>query len=130
MAAIQNAAGEEVSLYQSDVPAITGEILSALRTTGRSLIVLVTVAVVVVAIDQFVKLWVVTTIKPRLESGEGPILVLGEFLKFTYVENTGAAFSLGTGYTWIFSIIAIVVALVDENEVTLKRLRANWAIQA
>ena len=38
--AIQNAAGEEVSLYQSDVPAITGEILSALRTTGRSLIVL------------------------------------------------------------------------------------------
>ena len=40
MAAIQNAAGEEVSLYQSDVPAITGEILSALRTTGRSLIVL------------------------------------------------------------------------------------------
>ena len=40
VAAIQNAAGEEVSLYQSDVPAITGEILSALRTTGRSLIVL------------------------------------------------------------------------------------------
>ncbi len=29
-----------MSLYQSDVPAITGEILSALRTTGRSLIVL------------------------------------------------------------------------------------------
>lgn len=40
VAAIQNAAGEEVSLYQSDVPTITGEILSALRTTGRSLIVL------------------------------------------------------------------------------------------
>ena len=40
VAAIQNAAGEEVSLYQSDVPAITGEILNALRTTGRSLIVL------------------------------------------------------------------------------------------
>lgn len=40
VAAIQNAAGEEVSLYQSDVPVITGEILSALRTTGRSLIVL------------------------------------------------------------------------------------------
>ena len=40
VAAIQNAAGEEVSLYQSDVPAITGEILSALRTMGRSLIVL------------------------------------------------------------------------------------------
>ena len=39
-AAIQNAAGDEVSLYQSDVPAINEEILKALRSTGRSLIVL------------------------------------------------------------------------------------------
>ena len=39
-AAIQNAAGDEVSLYQSDVPAINDDILNALRTTGRSLIVL------------------------------------------------------------------------------------------
>ena len=38
--------------------------------------------------------------------------VVGSLVRFTYTENTGAAFSLGTGYTWIFSIIAIVVAVV------------------
>ena len=40
VAAIQNAAGDEISLYQSDVPAINGDILSALRTTGHSLVIL------------------------------------------------------------------------------------------
>jgi len=50
---------------------------------------------------------------PRVQAGgEGPINVVGTFVRFTYTENTGAAFSLGTGYTWIFSIIAIVVAVV------------------
>ena len=50
---------------------------------------------------------------PRVQSGgEGPINVIGTFVRLTYTENTGAAFSLGTGYTWIFSIIAIVVAVV------------------
>lgn len=50
---------------------------------------------------------------PRVQAGgEGPINVIGTFVRFTYTENTGAAFSLGTGYTWIFSIIAIVVAVV------------------
>ena len=50
---------------------------------------------------------------PRVQAGgEGPINVIGTFVRFTYTENTGAAFSLGTGFTWIFSIIAIVVAVV------------------
>ncbi len=50
---------------------------------------------------------------PRVQpGGEGPISVVGTFVRLTYTENTGAAFSLGTGYTWIFSIIAIVVAVV------------------
>jgi signal peptidase II len=78
----------------------------------RSLIVLACVAATVVILDQFSKLWVVSTIQPRMESGEGPFVLLGGFLKLTYTENTGAAFSMGTGYTWIFSIIAVVVAVV------------------
>ena len=50
---------------------------------------------------------------PRVQAGgEGPINVIGTFVRFTYTENTGAAFSLGTGFTWIFSIIAIVVAVI------------------
>ena len=40
VADIQNAAGDEISLPQSEVPVVTGEMLNALRTTGRSLILL------------------------------------------------------------------------------------------
>ena len=78
----------------------------------RSLIILASVATSVVVLDQLTKHWVVSTIQPRMESGEGPFVFLGGLLKLTYTENTGAAFSMGTGYTWIFSIVAVVVAVV------------------
>lgn len=78
----------------------------------RSLIILASVAASVVVLDQLTKHWVVSTIQPRIESGEGPFVFLGGLLKLTYTENTGAAFSMGTGYTWIFSIVAVVVAVV------------------
>lgn len=35
--------------------------------------------------------------------------VLGNLLKFDYVKNSGAAFSIGSGSTWIFSIIGVGV---------------------
>jgi signal peptidase II len=78
----------------------------------RSLIILATVAVFVVVLDQLTKHWVVATIQPRMESGEGPFVLLGGLVKLTYTQNTGAAFSMGTGYTWVFSIVAVVVAVV------------------
>ena len=93
----------------------------------RCLTILLCVAVGAVVLDQLVKWWVVTSIKPRLESGEGPIVMLGGLLKFTYVENTGAAFSIGVGYTWIFTIVAIVVAAVILR--TSRRLGSiGWAV--
>ena len=71
------------------------------------------VAIVVVILDQWSKYWAVHTMLPRMQpGGEGPISLLGGFLKFIYTENTGAAFSLGTGVTWIFPLIAIIVAVV------------------
>ena len=67
----------------------------------------------VLILDRLTKAWAVEVMLPRVQSGgEGPINVIGTFVRLTYTENTGAAFSLGTGYTWIFSIIAIVVAVV------------------
>lgn len=81
-------------------------------------------AVGVVVVDQLVKYWVVSSIKPRIESGEGPIELLGGFLRFTYLENTGAAFSMGAGYTWIFSIVAVVVAVVILR--TARKLGSIW----
>jgi len=90
----------------------------------RALITLGLVAIGVVVVDQLVKHWVVTTIQPRLVSGEGPIVLLGGLVKFTYLENTGAAFSIGAGYTWIFSIVAVVVAVIILR--TSRQLGSMW----
>lgn len=94
------------------------------RRRRRSLLLLGGVAAGVVLVDQLTKHWVVSTILPRIESGEGPYVFLGGFLKLTYTENTGAAFSMGTGYTWIFSIIAVVVAVVILR--SSRRLGSAW----
>lgn len=93
----------------------------------RSLLILGLVAVGVIVVDQLTKHWAVSSIRPRMESGEGPIVLLGGLLKLTYTENTGAAFSIGTGYTWIFTITALVVAAVILR--SARRLGSiGWAI--
>ncbi len=66
-------------------------------------------ALVIVILDQIAKFWAQEYLLPRRASGEGSIELLGGFLKFTYAENTGAAFSIGTGITWVFTLVAIVV---------------------
>ncbi|CAB4874267.1 unannotated protein [freshwater metagenome] len=77
------------------------------------LIILGSVALGVVILDRLTKAWAVDTMLPRMQAGgAGPIDLIGTWVRLTYTENTGAAFSLGTGYTWIFSIIAVVVAVV------------------
>ena len=75
--------------------------------TGRLLWVVLGVAAAVVALDQFSKWLVVARLKPV-----GSIDVIGGFLRFVYVENSGAAFSIGINFTWIFTIIAVIVAIV------------------
>lgn len=93
----------------------------------RALIVLACVAVGAIVFDHLAKQWAIDTILTRLQNGEGPIQVIGSIVQFTYTENTGAAFSMGTGYTWIFSIIAIVVAIVILR--TARKLGSvGWAI--
>jgi signal peptidase II len=76
------------------------------RISVRALVVLGVVAVVVYAIDQVAKFFVVT----RLTEGE-PVPILGDLLTFQFVRNPGAAFSIGSGSTWIFSIIATGVLI-------------------
>lgn len=62
-------------------------------------------AMVVLAADQFSKYLTVTYL-PLHE----PVPVLGEFLQWYHVLNPGAAFSLGSGVTWIFTFALAVVA--------------------
>lgn len=72
--------------------------------------------------DQFTKFLVTT----NLTVGES-VPVLGQALVLYFVKNSGAAFSLGAGYTWIFSILAAVVVVVIVWFARRIRSRA-WAI--
>jgi signal peptidase II len=56
--------------------------------------------------DQFVKFEIVS----HLRLGEERAL-LGQLLTLHYVSNSGAAFSLGSGSTWIFAVIAALVVI-------------------
>ncbi|MBR8741559.1 signal peptidase II [Nocardiopsis sp. MG754419] len=72
----------------------------------RRYLLLLLVALVAIAVDLATKEWALAAFNP----GES-VDVIGSFLQFTLVFNTGAAFSLGTGYTWVFTIIASIVVL-------------------
>ena len=69
--------------------------------------VLLAVAATAYVLDVVSKIIVVAKLSDR-----GPVHVLGSFLQLTYTRNPGAAFSLGVGYTVVFSIIAVGVVVV------------------
>lgn len=76
----------------------------ASKVSVRAIVLLVSVAVVVLVIDQLAKWWVVNNLDFRV-----PKNIIGNLLIFEYDRNSGAAFSIGAGSTWIFSIIAVSV---------------------
>jgi signal peptidase II len=79
------------------------------------------VAVIVLGLDLLTKTIVVHTLQ-----GEPPVKLLGGALYLVHVRNAGAAFSLGSGFTWVFSAIALAVVVVIIR--TARRLRSpGWA---
>lgn len=62
------------------------------------------VFLLILVIDQATKWWA----EQALANGER-ISVLGDYLSFVLVYNPGAAFSLGTGSTYLFTIFSVVV---------------------
>jgi signal peptidase II len=76
----------------------------------------------VLAVDVVTKLTVVATIAP----GED-VRVLGGLLYLTQLRNVGAAFSFAEGATLLFSLVAVVVAVVIIR--TARRLYSTgWAV--
>ena len=69
------------------------------------LALLVLIALGTWGLDQFTKHLVVT----NLVEGGPAVPVIGEILQFRFVKNSGAAFSLASGFTWILSLVAIAV---------------------
>ena len=83
---------------------------------------LVGIAAFVLAADIITKTLVVAHLRP----GE-PVHVLGDVLEFNLIRNPGAAFSVGTGYTIVFTAIAVgvIIAIVR----TARHLFSlGWAI--
>jgi len=76
----------------------------------------------VLAADQFVKYLTVANLPV-----EQPVPVLGEFLQLYFIRNSGAAFSLGSEVTWIFTIALSVVAAIIIWKATGLRSRL-WAV--
>lgn len=76
------------------------------RTTHRLPIVVILTAVVL-GLDQATKFWAVAEL-----TGRPPVPVLGHFLQLRLIYNSGAAFSIGSGATWLFTVVAAVAVVV------------------
>lgn len=63
--------------------------------------------VALVALDQLVKFLVLKNIAPGAH-----VPFIPHILELTYVENTGAAFSLFEEHTWILALISLVMSLI------------------
>lgn len=63
-------------------------------------------AAVVVVLDQATKAWALATLR-----GQPAVEVLGTWLQWSFATNSGAAFSLGSGSTWLFTVFASGIVL-------------------
>jgi len=71
----------------------------------RYALIMACIALAAWILDQLTKIWVVSTMT------EGQVTdVLPPLLRWHFIRNPGAAFSIGTDYTWIFTIIMVLVS--------------------
>ncbi|MEV5650069.1 signal peptidase II [Nocardia sp. NPDC052254] len=83
---------------------------------------LLVIAAVVLAVDLGTKALVVAKMTP----GE-PISIIGDVVRLTLIRNSGAAFSMATGMTWLLTLVAVAVVIgVIRIGRTLRSL--GWAI--
>lgn len=64
------------------------------------------VALIVIALDQATKQWSLSALQPGQKQP-----LIGDLLSLQLVFNSGAAFSLGDGFTWVMTIIAAIVTV-------------------
>ncbi|WP_163890465.1 signal peptidase II [Mycolicibacterium hippocampi] len=67
----------------------------------RRLRLLLSVAAVVLVLDIVTKVLAVRLLTP----GQ-PVSIIGDTVTWTLVRNSGAAFSMATGYTWVLTLVA------------------------
>jgi len=72
----------------------------------RRVRLLLSVAGVVLALDVVTKVLAVKLLTP----GQ-PVSIIGDTVTWTLVRNSGAAFSMATGYTWVLTLVALGVVV-------------------
>lgn len=90
-----------------------------LRTSTAVLALLAVIAVVVIALDVATKSLVVAFLDP-----ERPVHIICDAVTLRLVRNSGAAFSMASGYTWVLTLIALAVVVVIIR--FSGRLRSGW----
>lgn len=102
-----------------DEPTTVVEAQTTARRRSLTISVALGIAVLAYVLDQLTK-WLVST---RMSLGE-VIPVLPPVLSWRYITNSGAAFSLGEGYAWIFAIAmaAVSIAIVY----SLSKVGSAW----
>lgn len=85
----------------------------------RRLRLLLTVAAAVLVVDIVTKVVAVELLTPGV-----PVPIIGDTVTWTLVRNSGAAFSMATGYTWVLTLVAmgVVVGIIWMG----RRLLSPW----
>ena len=85
----------------------------------RRLRLLLGIAAVVLVLDIVTKVLAVKLLTP----GQ-PVSIVGDTITWTLVRNSGAAFSMATGYTWVLTLIAtgVVIGIIWMG----RRLVSPW----
>ncbi len=85
----------------------------------------ITVGVLLVVADQFLKAWAYTSL-----SAIGSIPVIPNFFSLTYVENSGAAWGMFKGATWFLVTVPIIVIVAAIGYLIYKKVNKGpllWA---
>jgi signal peptidase II len=108
--------GSADPVSEADTAAETKVSPSTLR---RRQPLLLSVAAVILALDIVTKVLAVKLLTP----GQ-PVPIIGDTVTWTLVRNSGAAFSMATGYTWMLTLIAsgVVVGIFWMG----RRLVSTW----
>lgn len=96
---------DETAGRADPLTAVGDEAASRSVTRGR-LRLLLSIAAVVLGLDVVTKVLAVRLLTP----GE-PVSIIGDTVTWTLVRNSGAAFSMATGYTWVLTLVAMSVVV-------------------
>ena len=100
----------------------SSEVAAAEPLPPRKVVLLSVIAATVVILDLISKIIVVATVQPNQ-----PVRILGGLVYFSLIRNSGAAFSMATGLTWLLALVAIAVVVVIIR--MAPRLRSTpWAV--